>query len=73
MRTGTESVNSCVQQLSQTIVIPNRDNADVSYTNKYQSHIACSYGYNVVCFDDKYSKPVQKYCGRTSGKNSEIQ
>ena len=29
-----------------------------SYTNKYQKHTSCSYGYKVVCcYDDKYSKP----------------
>ena len=26
----------------------NKDNADVSYTDKYQGSIACSYGYKVV-------------------------
>ena len=28
---------------------PNRDNDDASYTNKYQKHIAYSYGCKVVC------------------------
>ena len=31
---------------------PKRDNADASYTGKYREHIACSYGYKVVCIDD---------------------
>ena len=32
---------------------------DESYANKYQKHVACSYGCNLVCADDKYkfSKP----------------
>ena len=33
-----------------------------SYTDKYQKHTGCSYGYKVVsCCDDKYSKPVKIY------------
>ena len=39
------------------------NNADTSYTDKYQEHIACSYGYKVVCNDDRFSKPVQIYQG----------
>ena len=35
-----------------------------SYTDKYQNHTGCSYGYNVVsCYDDQYTKPVQIYRG----------
>ena len=33
------------------------------YTNKYQKHVACSYGYKLVCVDDKYSKPFKSYLG----------
>ena len=29
---------------------------NVSYTNKYQNHVACSYGYKLVCVDDKFNK-----------------
>ena len=33
-----------------------------SYTEKYQKHTGCSYGYKVVCcFYDKYTKPVKIY------------
>ena len=40
-----------------------------SYTDKYQKHTACSYGYKVVCcYDDKYTKPVQIYRGEDSIK-----
>ena len=24
------------------------------YTNKYQKHVACNYGYKLVCVDDKF-------------------
>ena len=30
-------------------------NSNESYTNKYQQHIACSYGYKLVCVHDKFS------------------
>ena len=29
------------------------------HTNKYQIHVACSYGYKLVCVDDKFSKPFK--------------
>ena len=34
-----------------------KQNPDVSYTNIYQKHVACSYGYKLVCVDDTFSKP----------------
>ena len=35
-----------------------------SYTEKYQRHTACSFGYKVVChYDKKYSKDVVIYRG----------
>ena len=35
-----------------------------SYTEKYQKHTACSFGYKVVChYDQKYSGDVVIYCG----------
>ena len=36
-----------------------KQNSEESYTNKYQKHIACSYGYKLVCVDDKFSKPFK--------------
>ena len=37
-------------------------NDDKSYTETYQKHVDCSYGYKVVCcYDEKYSKPDQIY------------
>ena len=36
-----------------------------SYTEKYQRHTACSFGYKAVChYDKKYSKDVVIYRGR---------
>ena len=35
-----------------------------SYTEAYQKHTDCGYGYKVVCcYDDKYTKPIQLYRG----------
>ena len=42
-----------------------KPNNDKSYTEAYQKHIDCGYGYKVVCcYDDKYTKPVQIYRGQ---------
>lgn len=39
--------------------------AEKSFTDKYQQHTACSYGYKLVCcYDNKYSKPVKIYMGK---------
>ena len=39
-------------------------NNDSSYTEAYQRHTDCGYGYKVVCcYDDKYTKPTQIYRG----------
>ena len=38
-----------------------------SYTNQYQKHTSCSYGYKLVCcYNDKYSKPVKIYRGENT-------
>ena len=42
-----------------------RPNDNKSYTEAYQTHKDCGYGYKVVCcYDDKYSKPVEVYRGK---------
>ena len=42
-----------------------RPNDNKSYTEAYQTHEDCGYGYMVVCcYDDKYSKPVKVYRGK---------
>ena len=41
-----------------------------SYTQTYQRHTACSFGYKVVChYDKKYSKPVVIYRGPDAVNN----
>lgn len=41
-----------------------RPNNNKSYTEVYQKHTDCGYGYKVVCrYDDKYTKPIQIYRG----------
>jgi len=38
-----------------------------SYTEAYQKHTDCSYGYKVVCsYDDQCTKPVQYYRGENT-------
>ena len=41
-----------------------KQNSNESYTNKKQKHVACSYSYKLVCFDDKFSKPFKSYLGK---------
>ena len=36
-----------------------KQNPNESCTNKYQKHIVFSYGYKLVCVDDKFSKPFK--------------
>ena len=48
----TEKVSSC------------QPSAEKSFTEKYQQHTACSYGYKLACcYDDQYSKLVKIYRG----------
>ena len=50
----------------EIILVPKnnkKQNPNESYTNKYQKHIACSYGYKLVCVDGKLSKPFKSYLG----------
>ena len=41
-----------------------KQNTNESYANKHQKHVACSYGYNLVCVDNKFSKPFKSYLGK---------
>ena len=44
-----------------------RPNDKRSYTDAYQKHEDCSYGYKVIyCYDDLYTKPIQRYRGKNS-------
>ena len=38
-------------------------NPDEFYTNKYQEHVACGYGYTLVCIHDKFRKLFTSYLG----------
>ena len=44
-------------------------NPKESYTNKYQKHFACSYGYTLVWVDDEFSKPFKAYLGKDAVSN----
>ena len=51
----------------ERILVPEdngKQNPSESYTNKYQKHVACSYGHKLVCADDKFSKPHKSYLGK---------
>ena len=51
----TEKAHSC------------KPNTDKSYTESYQKHTDCGFGYKVVCcYNDKYSKTVQIYRGKNA-------
>ena len=39
---------------------------NVSYTEKYQDHVPCSFAYKVVCVDNKFSKDVVLYRGKNA-------
>ena len=42
----------------ESILVPEdngKQNPNESYTKKYQKHVACNYGYKLVCVDDKFS------------------
>ena len=41
----------------------NNKKNSASYTEKYKSHIPCSFAYKVVCFVDRFRKPVVFYRG----------
>ena len=43
---------------SESILVPEdneKQSPEVSYRNKYQEHVACSYGYKLTCVDNKFS------------------
>ena len=53
----------------ESILVPEdngKPNPEESYTHKYQKHTACSYGYKLVCVDDKFSKHFKTYLGKAS-------
>ena len=57
---------------SESILVPEengKENPNESYTNKYQKHVACSYGYELVYVDDKFSNPFKSYLGEDAVYN----
>ena len=47
----------------ESILVPEdngKKNTENSYTNKYQKHIACSYGYKLVCVNNKISESFKR-------------
>ena len=46
-----------------------KQNADESYRNQYQKHMACSYGYKLVSVDDKFRKSFKTYFRKDSEHN----
>ena len=56
----------------QSILVPDdngKQNPNESHTNKYKKYVACSYGYKLVCADDKFSKPFKLYLGKDAVYN----
>ena len=50
----------------ESILVPEdikEQNLDESDTNKYQKHVAWSYGYKLTCVKDKFTKPFKSYLG----------
>ena len=50
----------------ESILVPEdnrKQNPNEFYTRKYQKHVACSYGYKLVCVDYKFSKLFRSYIG----------
>ena len=45
-----------------------KQNLNDSYTNKYQKHVVCSYGYKIVCVVDKVSNLTISYLGEDAVK-----
>ena len=38
-----------------------KQNGNEFFANKYQNHVACSYGYKLRCVDDKFRKSFMSY------------
>ena len=64
--------NSKIMTDFESILAPEdkgKQNPEESYTNKYQKHIACRYGYKLVCVDDKLTKPSKVYLSKDAVYN----
>ena len=50
----------------ESILVPEdngKQNPRETYFNKSQKHVTCTYGYELVCVDDKFSKVFKSYLG----------
>ena len=47
--------------VSEDNVKQNLNKLSSPYINKYQKHVACSYGCRLSCVDTKFSKPFKSY------------
>ena len=57
----------------ESILVPEdngKQNPNELYSNKYENNIACSYGYKLVCIEEKFSKPFKSYLGEDPVYNS---
>ena len=51
----------------ESILVPEdngKKNLNESYTSKYQKHEVRGYGHELVCVDDKLSKPFKSHLGK---------
>ena len=56
----------------ESILVPQdngKQNLEVSYTDRCQKHIACSYGYKLAYLNDQFSKPFKIYVGKDAVYN----
>ena len=56
----------------ESILVPEgngKQNPKEYYMNKYQKHIACSYGYKLICVDDKFSMFFKTYLDKDAVYN----
>ena len=53
-----------LESLLQKLTATEKQEVDQERTEKLQKHVACSYGYKVVCcYDDRLSNPFKMYRG----------
>ena len=56
----------------ESILVPENNvkpDPEEPYTNKYQKHIVCSYGYKLLCVHDNFRKPFKTYLGKDAVSN----
>ena len=53
-----------LEAILQKLAVTQKQDVCQEQTEKLQKHVACSYGYKVVCcYDDRLSKPFKMYRG----------